>query len=236
MRYLVFGATSGIGAAITEDALERGMGVSCLGRNQEQLEKLAERGAVTHRVDLGDPLERDELWKGLGRQQQTHVVYAAGLAVRATVDSMTPDGLRSMFEVNTLAPLELIHWAYALPAGSVVTLLSSNLARSPLPHTIGYSASKAALEAACRASASTLGKKGLRLNCIAPGPIDTPMLRGQFSDAAATEAGLAGLASQGPLGRVGEVSDVVRTLRYIEESTWLTGEVITIDGGYSCPS
>ena len=117
-----------------------------------------------------------------------------------------------------------------------MTLLSSNLAQHPLPHTVGYSASKSAVEAACRSAAGTLGRSGIRINAIAPGPVDTPRLRGQFETKEAAEAGLTGLGAAGPLGRIGAVSDVVKTLRYIEEASWLTGQVITIDGGFSCPA
>ena len=70
--------------------------------------------------------------------------------MRGTVNEMEPDGLRTMFEVNTLAALELIGWSSGLASGSVLTLLSSNLAQHPLPHTVGYGTSKAAVEAACR--------------------------------------------------------------------------------------
>ena len=62
------------------------------------------------------------------------------------------------------------------------------------------------------------------------------MLRGQFETKEAAEAGLTALGAAGPLGRIGAVSDVVKTLRYIEEASWLTGQVITIDGGFSCPA
>ncbi|MEC8052828.1 MAG: SDR family oxidoreductase [Myxococcota bacterium] len=236
--YLIFGATSGIGAAIAEDALERGAQVIALGRNPTALDLLQQKGATTLQVDLSDGDARKGLWRDLNRYQSTvnRVVYAAGIAVRGTANEMEPDGLRTMFEVNTLAALELIGWSSGLVSGSILTLLSSNLAQHPLPHTVGYSASKAAVEAACRSAAGTLGRSGIRINAIAPGPVDTPMLRGQFETKEAAEAGLTGLGAAGPLGRIGAVSDVVKTLRYIEEASWLTGQVITIDGGFSCPA
>jgi len=61
------------------------------------------------------------------------------------------------------------------------------------------------------------------------------MLRSQFGEGRAADDGLKALGAQGPLGRVGKVSDVVATLRYIEQASWLTGQVVTIDGGFSCP-
>ncbi len=236
--YLIFGATSGIGAAIAEDALERGAQVIALGRNLTALDLLKQKGATTLQVDLSDGDARQALWRDLSRYQATvnRVVYAAGIAVRGTADAMEPDGLRTMFEVNTLAALELIGWSSGLASGSILTLLSSNLAQHPLSHTVGYSASKAAVEAACRSAAGTLGRSGIRINAIAPGPVDTPMLRGQLETKEAAETGLTGLGAAGPLGRIGAVSDVVKTLRYIEEASWLTGQVITIDGGFSCPA
>ena len=236
--YLIFGATSGIGAAIAEDALERGAQVIAVGRNLSALDLLKQKGATTVQADLSDGEARKALWTDLNRHQASvdRVVYAAGIAVRGTVNEMESDGLRTMFEVNTLAALELIGWSSGLASGSVLTLLSSNLAQHPLPHTVGYSASKAAVEAACRSAAGTLGRSGIRINAIAPGPVDTPMLRGQFESKEAAENGLDALGAAGPLGRIGAVSDVVKTLRYIEDASWLTGQVITIDGGFSCPA
>ena len=63
--YLIFGATSGIGAAMAEDALERGCRVIALGRNASALEALAAKGATTRRIDLIDGEARKELWEGL---------------------------------------------------------------------------------------------------------------------------------------------------------------------------
>ena len=237
-RYLIFGATSGIGAAIADDVLERGEELIAVGRNQEALDRLATRGANIETRDLSRSDDRVELWKRLsaGPFEVDRVVFASGVALRGKPGELEPEGLRQMFEVNTLTALELIDWSMRLTPGSVVTLFSSNLAQNPLPNTVGYSASKAAVEAAMRASATTLAGKGIRLNCIAPGPVDTPMLRGQFADDDSADAGVAALASFGPLGRIGEVSDVVEALRYIEGAAWLTGQVLTLDGGFSCPA
>ncbi len=235
--HVIFGATSGIGAAIAADFIEEGRAVVAIGRNEAALSKLKAQGARVHQCDLGVREQRNNLWQTLAdiRTDTASVVYASGIARRGLAGEMRDDDLEEMFQVNTLAALELLRWSADLPSGAVVTLFSSNLAQAPLPHTVGYSASKAAIEAACRASASTFGSLGIRLNTVAPGPVDTPMLRSQFGEGRAADDGLKALGAQGPLGRVGKVSDVVATLRYIEQASWLTGQVVTIDGGFSCP-
>ena len=237
-RYLIFGATSGLGAAIADDAFTRGAEVIAIGRNEAALARLSDRGATVHSCELGRSEERSKLWRRLSKHNAAidRVVFASGVALRGKAGELEPEALRKMFEVNTLTALELIDWSTQLVKGSVVTLFSSNLAQNPLPNTVGYSASKAAVEAAVRASATTLAACGVRVNCIAPGPIDTPMLRSQFVDEQSAEEGITALANLGPMGRIGEVSDVIETLRYIEEATWLTGQVVTIDGGFSCPA
>jgi len=236
--YLVFGATSGIGAAVADDVLQRGDDLIAIGRNQEALDKLVTRGARIERCDLASSDARAKLWQGLSAEASKidRVVFASGIALRGKPGDFDREGLRQMFEVNTLTALELIDWSMQLRTHSVVTLFSSNLAQNPLPNTVGYSASKAAVEAAVRASAATLAGQGIRINCIAPGPVDTPMLRGQFAGADSVRQGLTALANLGPLGRIGEVSDVVEALGYIEGASWLTGQVITLDGGFSCPA
>lgn len=235
--YLVLGATSGIGAAIVDDLLSNGHRVIAVGRNSSVLEELKSRSVQIYQRDLSIPEQRVLLWEELLSQRPLldHVVYAAGIAIRGTVDVMDAGDLRKMFEINTLAALELMQWCSFLHPGSTLTLFSSNLAQHPLGNTVGYSATKAALEVACRASAYSFGAKGIRINAIAPGPVDTPMLRHQFEGSRSIETCLDELGRFGPLQRIGTVEDVVEAFRYVIHSSWLTGQVVTIDGGFSCP-
>ena len=98
------------------------------------------------------------------------------------------------------------------------------------PGTMLYGSTKAALEYLTRAWAYELGADGIRVNCIAPGPVDTP-IHATYSDD--LDATYADLARRVPLGKMGHVDDIAAWVRFLvsPESAWTTGNVIHADGG-----
>lgn len=96
-----------------------------------------------------------------------------------------------------------------------------------------YVASKAAVIGMTKSAALTYGAEGIRVNAIAPGVIDTPMLQQEMSDLGSE--GIESLLAGQPVARAGRPEDTAYAVLYLvsEESSFITGEVITIDGGYS---
>ena len=135
--------------------------------------------------------------------------------------------------VNLRAPFFLTQAAVpALREGEApaVVNVGSSVGSIVKPGTTLYSVTKAGLEYLTRANAYELAQWGIRVNCIAPGPVDTP-IHATYSDD--VEATYRDLARRIPLGRMGRADDVARWIRWLAspDTDWTTGNVIHVDGG-----
>ena len=96
-----------------------------------------------------------------------------------------------------------------------------------------YVASKAAVIGMTKSAALTYGRDNIRVNAVAPGVVDTPMLQKEMSDLGS--GGIEALLAQQPISRAGRGDDIAYAVLYLvsDESSFVTGEVLTVDGGYS---
>jgi NAD(P)-dependent dehydrogenase (short-subunit alcohol dehydrogenase family) len=164
------------------------------------------------------------------------LVHAAGLPCTAPLRVLEPDVYRDVWTVNTEAALALVRMfqsrkVYAGDHGSIV-LISSVMAIVGSPTIVGYSMSKAALIGMARSMALELAPKQIRVNCVAPGFVRTPMYSqvAGFWDAG-QEARITALHPLGP----GDPEDVANAIAFLlaDASRWITGSVLTVDGGYT---
>jgi 3-oxoacyl-[acyl-carrier protein] reductase len=156
------------------------------------------------------------------------IVNNAGLVAQTPKDAFDPDVAHELLGVNLVAPAGLLSAALPhLGAGaSVVNISSVNSVLPPRDAAI-YGASKAALNLWTRAMAKELGPRGIRVNAVAPSAIESPErprppnLTKLFVD-------------QTALGRIGTPEDVARAVRFLagDEAGFITGEVLTVSGGY----
>jgi NAD(P)-dependent dehydrogenase (short-subunit alcohol dehydrogenase family) len=163
------------------------------------------------------------------------VVYAAGVAPVAPVRYLKDVDFDTCLNVNTVAPLLLIRDLLKkkkLKAGASIVWISSVASSRGAAGYAAYAASKAALEASSRCLALELAPKGMRVNCIAPGMIDTNMsdLAADRISAEAIEQHMQGY----PLG-AGQPIDVAAAVAFLlsDESRWITGICLPVDGGFS---
>ena len=233
-QLLVVGATGGLGSAIARSLKSDGADLILSGRNQEKLSACAqELGAVSLSVDLSSSVGRVQLAKAVG--ELDGVVFAAGLAPVAPVRYLKDEDLAACLNVNTMAPLLLVRDLLKkkkLKVGSSIVWVSSVASSRGAAGYAAYAASKAALEAAARCLALELGPKGMRVNCIAPGMIETEM-----ADAAAERISSDALEAHlkaYPLG-AGRPADVAAAASFLlsSESRWITGTSLPVDGGFS---
>jgi NAD(P)-dependent dehydrogenase (short-subunit alcohol dehydrogenase family) len=238
---LVTGAGTGIGKASAHLLAERGMHVALVGRRRELLEETArvvEAAGTSPLVlpgDLGDPaLPRrlvDETMATLGRLDVV-VNNAATIAV-GPLAAFTVEQIDRHLAVNTRAPLLLTQEATPLladsPDGAIVNV-SSSVGSIVKPGNGLYGMTKAALEYLTRASAYELADRGIRVNCIAPGPVETPIHEVWADD---LEAAYADLSRRVPLGRMAMPEEVAVWVWTLVDpaSAWTTGNVIHVDGG-----
>ncbi|MEZ4255261.1 MAG: SDR family oxidoreductase [Polyangiales bacterium] len=221
-RVAVTGASRGIGRAIAEACVAEGMQVVSIARTTD-----GAVGARTVACDLADSSARAALvpkvLEELGGLDAW--VNNAGIARHGPLVTATDDDVRATFELNFFAALDLAR--AALPAllasqGSLV-FVASTLALRPAPGTGAYAASKAALVAMMRTLALEHGPAGVRVNAVAPGVIDTDMVRGRDD--------LDAVRALHPLGRLGTPEDVAGAVLHLLRAPWTTGTVLAVDGG-----
>ncbi|GAA4866062.1 SDR family oxidoreductase [Saccharopolyspora cebuensis] len=143
------------------------------------------------------------------------------------IDAVTGDGLQRHYRVNAIAPAlltgELARRRRG--AGARVINISTDAARA-FPGQIGYGTSKAAVEALTRATALDLAGADIRVNAIAPGPVQTGWLTGELLDHATSVV---------PLGRVGDPEDIADAAVFLasHQARWITGQVLQVAGGHA---
>jgi NAD(P)-dependent dehydrogenase (short-subunit alcohol dehydrogenase family) len=234
---LVTGAGTGIGAAAARLLGANGCAVALVGRREEPLRAVA-ADVDAAEVVVADLAERDAPQRvveaALARFGRLDVVVNNAAVIRnGPFDSFTVDEFDMHAAVNLRAPFFLTQ--AALPAlrrgeAPAVVNVSSSVGSIVKPSTTLYSVTKAGLEYLTRANAYELAQWRIRVNCIAPGPIDTPIHATYMDD---LDAGYRDLARRIPLGRMGVVDDVARWVWWLAapDTEWTTGNVIHVDGG-----
>ncbi|MCA9309899.1 MAG: SDR family oxidoreductase [Phycisphaerales bacterium] len=192
---IVTGASSGIGEAVCRRLAHAGWRLVMVARNRQRLEAAADRLAIGSRAmlfpaDVGDLAALDELVRctlaGPGRIDA--VVNNAGVAPLAPINELTGAELERVYRVNAIGPAHLI--ARAWPAmtdsgrGGCIVNVSTMGTRDPFPGFFAYAASKAAVNLMAQSCAAEGAAHGIRAFAVAPGAVETPMLRALFDETA----------------------------------------------------
>ncbi|WP_243716105.1 SDR family NAD(P)-dependent oxidoreductase [Actinomadura darangshiensis] len=236
---IVTGAGSGIGRAAAQGFADAGAQVLGVGRRKNALEETAAAhpSITVHPADLREATAAEAVIDAaIGLRGRLDVlVNNAGATKVMPLAEITSEGMAALFDLNVTAPSLLAR--AALPhlratKGSVVNV-SSTYGHRPLPGASHYAASKAALEQLTRTWALELASEGIRVNALAPGPTESEALAAAGLPSAAVEQIKRDEASRIPLGRRGTPVEVATwILRLADPSTtWLTGQVLTLDGG-----
>ena len=225
-RILVTGASRGIGGAAARLLAERGDEVWMAARSPAALSLAAAALGVDERrtlaVNLAHGAAPGQVLEGLRGATLDGIVWAAGVVRRAPVGAVREDDLLEVLRVNLVAPL-LVTQALLpqLADGASIVLVSSNLAQRPVPGSIVYAASKAALEAVARGLAQELAGRRIRVNAVALGAVATDMMKG---------VPVAVLERAHPLG-LGRAEDAARAIVGLLDLPWTTGATVVVDGG-----
>jgi 3-oxoacyl-[acyl-carrier protein] reductase len=157
------------------------------------------------------------------------LVANAGIATAAAIEEQTVEEFDRMFAVNVRAPFFLVQQLLPLLGeGSSVVLLSSLAARASVGLLPAYAATKGAVSTLVEHFAALLGPRGIRVNAVAPGVIDTDM-----SKFARSEEGRRFTLGMQALQRIGQPDDVADVIAFIasDQARWITGETIEASGG-----
>jgi NAD(P)-dependent dehydrogenase (short-subunit alcohol dehydrogenase family) len=157
------------------------------------------------------------------------LVANAGISVPASIEAQTVEDFDRMFAVNVRAPFFLVQQLLPLMAeGSSIVMTSSLAARAAVGQLPAYSATKGAIDTLVKHFASLLGSRGIRVNAVAPGIIDTDM-----SEFSRTEEGRKYALGMQALQRIGHADDVAEAVVFLasDSARWVTGDTVQVGGG-----
>lgn len=246
-RAVITGATDGIGWGIAEAFAKQGANVLLVARDEtklrERASQLQRHDVEIHTIsaDLGDSATAARvscdilnIWPELNV-----LVNNAGVARFLPFPDTTEADLDTHLNVNVKTPYLLtqsLYPALRITKGSVINV-SSYFSRRMLPGrpSTAYSLTKGAIDSFTKALACEAGPLGVRVNAIAPGTVNTPLVRtnlGRLSPEEQTKFGEM-ISTIYPLGRIGEPDDVAGAAVFLasDQSRWITGAILPVDGG-----
>lgn len=234
---MITGGTRGIGLEIARQLLAKGANVVLNGRNctGEATALVGSHGGERVRIDLGnvaDPAYCAAMIaraaEGFGRLDM--LVHSAGGPVPGTIMDLTPEVWMDAFALHVHPVFHLFRAAQPFLArqGGAVLLVSSVAGLRGCPGSVAYQTVKGALIPLARALAFDHAEQGIRVNVIAPG-----IIRTRFHERMTDAAKAHNIANRIPLRREGTVEDVASAAVEMIRNDFITGEVLTIDGGMS---
>ncbi len=236
-KILITGASSGIGQSAAITCSKFGANVIISARKADALQESYEQLEGKNNISIIADLCSEEDVKRLVDEVQPldGVVLCAGQAMTLPFSFSTTEKFEEMFRINLFSSVEMLRLLLKkkkINKGASVVFISSVDGNNTFHIGNGvYSATKAAMESIVRSAALELAPKGIRLNTIRPGMIDTKLIR----TGGITEEQLAGNLNEYPLKRIGKPEDIANAAVYLlsDASSWVTGTSLVVDGGYT---
>lgn len=238
---VITGGTTGIGQAAAKLFHEEGARVFITGRNEKTLAEAKERlpAEVTAiRSDASNLEDIDALAAEL-KEKAGHidVLYVnAGVAKFMPFESITPELFDEMFSINVRGAYFTIQKLLPLLGeGSSVVLTTSIAADLGMATSSAYGATKAALSSFARTLSNELAPRGIRVNEVSPGPIETPIYHKLGMPAEQISGFKEMMSDLVPVKRFGSADEVAKAVLYLasDDSSYLLGSKIRIDGGFA---
>jgi len=232
--HLLFGGAGGIGSATARMLVAQGAKVVVAGRSEERLARAAvELGVETVVCDATDfgAVERtvNEVAQKHGRLDG--VANLVGSILLKPAARTSEAEWRATIGANLDTAFAVVRAASAVmnKSGGSIVLMSSAAARVGLVNHDAIAAAKAGVIGLALSAAAGGAPRGLRVNVVAPGLVDTPLASGIVGNEAALKASTA----MHPLGRIGRADDVARAIVWLLDpaQSWVTGQVLGVDGG-----
>ena len=237
---VITGGTSGIGLATAKLLLSEGARVLVTGRTTETIDKaraeLGERATVL-RSDAASLEDIDALAQRVKESlgQIDLLFISAGIVRFAPFEQTTESAYDEMFDINTKGPYFTVQKLVPLMSkGSAVVFITGIGSEMGVPMLSLAGASKAAIRSLTRMLAAELLPRGIRVNAVSPGPIDTQILSKVGLSPEAIEQSGAQMREGNPMKRLGDANEVAKAVAFLAfEATFTTGAELPVDGGQS---
>lgn len=237
---LITGGSSGIGLATAKLFINEGAQVVITGRNEEALNQamlqLGDDNAIAIQSDVSDLNHHDELFSVIEKRYGTlDILFAnAGIILLSDFPGSTEHDFDRQFDINVKGTFFTVQKALPLMSQGGSIILTSSIAhyKGLDGHNI-YAATKAALRSFARSWTTDLKGRGIRVNCLSPGPVATPIISKMGVSVAERELFDIKMASQIPAGRLGLPEEVAAAALFLasDESSFISGIDLSVDGG-----
>lgn len=232
---LVFGGTRGIGAASVRKLAETGFDVAYtyVFSAPDLPEKIGGARTRGYAVDICEPSQVEQVFTDVARDfgNAPHCVVAnAGINVPpGLMAQFDPENFRKLVEVNIVGAFNVLSAAsrHVADGGNIIALTTS-MVRIGVPGGGPYTATKAAVESLVRSMAKELAPRQVRVNAVAPGPVDTDLFRAGKTDEAKVRS-----AAMSPFNRIGTPDEVAEVVSFLasDKASWVHGQIIQPNGG-----
>ena len=239
---LITGASSGIGKQCAISCSQMGANIIGLGRNEERLKETLDLCSnpgshFIYSVDLTDyEMTREKIDEILSNHTKIDgMINSAGISTTSPFKLSSPDKMEHFIQTNVTSALNLVRLAHKkklLNPGSSIVFLASVMGMVGEIGKTMYGMTKGALIAATKSMALEFASKNIRVNCLSPGVVETPLSKKSYYSQ--DEKLLEHVKSNHPLG-LGKPEDIALACIYLlsDASSWMTGANIPLDGGYT---
>lgn len=238
---VVTGGSEGIGFGAAKSLAEAGALVFITGRRQAELDKAVKDiggDVVAVQADVSKRDDMDRLYQAVRASdgKLDIIVANAGVQRKEALGAITEEGIDYQVAVNFKGTIHTIQQALPLLSeGASIILISSATVAKGLPGRTVYSATKAAIRSFARTWAAELKPRGIRVNALSPGAIETAYQKAAWSDPQVFQAYKAAVLDNVPLGRVGQPEEMGQVVVFLASSaaSYITGADIQADGGWA---
>jgi 3-oxoacyl-[acyl-carrier protein] reductase len=232
---VIFGASGGMGSALARRLAAKGWKLILAGRSAEKLQPLAsELNAIACVTDVTDPAQVQQAIQAAVDQtgRVEGVANCVGSIVLKPVHLLSDADWMQTIQLNLSSAFYVLRAAIpAMTSGGSIVLVSSVAARIGLMNHEAIAAAKAGVIGLTLSAAATYANRNIRVNCVAPGLVRTPLTTRFTSN----EATLKASQAMHPLGRIGEPDEIASAMEWFLDpaNSWVTGQVLSLDGGMS---